>query len=148
MTPVRLLRRAHRFSWDERLLLARTATNLARASMMIRTLPFRRVIATAELPAQAVVSPPDLPQRLVRAVEAGARYLPWRIVCFQKGLALHWMLRRAGFPSLLHYGVGQNGERGLTAHVWVSLNGRVLVGAEEAAAHACLATYPAAEAAP
>ncbi len=142
MISAGLLKRARRLPVTDRTLLARTAVNLGLAALMVRWLPFRRVMATAELPLAPVQGPADLPQRLVWAVEAGARHLPWRIVCFQKGLALHWMLRRAGFPSLLHYGVGQNGARGLTAHVWVSLHGRILVGADEAAAHACLATYP------
>jgi hypothetical protein len=86
---------------------------------------------------------PDDIGRVRWAVEACARRLPWRIVCFQKGVAVHRMLLRRGIPSTLHYGVAQDKERGLSAHVWVSCNGDPVIGGEEAIGYTCLATFPA-----
>jgi hypothetical protein len=53
------------------------------------------------------------------------------------------MLRRRGYASLLHYGVAQEETKGLSAHVWVSVDGQTVIGGEEAPKFICLATYPA-----
>jgi hypothetical protein len=66
--------------------------------------------------------------------------VPWKAVCFQRGLAVHVMLRRRGIGSVLHYGVSQSD--GLKAHVWVRAAGHDVIGCEEASAFTCLATYP------
>ena len=114
--------------------------------MAIRLLPFKRVAASAAREPRAV-APGDA--AAVRdacwAVEAAARRVPWRTVCFQKGLALHWMLRRRGVASVLHYGVGK-GIAGaeIAAHVWISVGGEIVIGGEEAPRFACVATFPAA----
>ena len=78
----------------------------------------------------------------MQAVDRAARRMPWRLVCIHKGLAAHWMLRRRGLLSRLHYGIAA-GENQLTAHVWVSLDDEILIGGEEAASHALVATFPA-----
>ena len=41
-----------------------------------------------------------------------------------------------------HYGVSQGLEKGVGAHVWVSVGDRIVIGGEEAGRFACLATYP------
>jgi hypothetical protein len=55
------------------------------------------------------------------------------------------MLRRRGVASILHYGVGKNPERGLMAHVWITVSGTAVLGGREAPDHACLAEFPAFE---
>ncbi len=116
---------------------------LALASLAIRLLPFRtvvRVAGNAELRGVATESTGDTARKIVWAVRAWARRVPWKAVCFQTGLAVHVMLRRRGISSHLHYGVSQ--ADGLRAHVWVSAGGRDVIGGEEAAGFTCLATYP------
>ena len=81
-------------------------------------------------------------QRVAQAVNAWARRFPWKTVCFQKGLALHWMLRRRGVDSRLHYGVDHHAVKGLRAHVWVSVGGETVMGGEVADEFTCLATFP------
>ena len=76
------------------------------------------------------------------AVEAAARRVPWRTVCFQKGLALHWMLRRRGVDARLHYGIGHDETGELEAHVWVAAGGTVLIGGLEAPRFNLVATFP------
>jgi hypothetical protein len=117
------------------------------ASFAIRALPFRKVVGTAvrEAPPREL-SPASQKievERAAWAVEACARVLPWRTVCFQKGLAMHWLLQRRGLQTVLHYGVAQNPERGLAAHVWVTHGGEAIIGGEEAPNFTCLATFPA-----
>lgn len=114
---------------------------LALASIAIRVLPFRavvRLMGRRQLPGEGGRAAAGV--RV--AVKRASRRLPWRIVCFQEGLAAHWMLRRRGAPSLLHYGLQQSRD-GLGAHVWVTVDGTVVVGEEESARHACVAVFPA-----
>lgn len=79
--------------------------------------------------------------QIVRAVDRASRRLPWKTVCFQQGLAVHWLLRRRSIPSVLHYGI-RIAEKGMSAHVWVTLDGEVLIGGEEASRHAQVASFP------
>ena len=78
---------------------------------------------------------------IVKAVERASRRLPWRTVCFQQGLAAHWMLRLRGIPSILHYGI-RTGDGAVSAHVWISLDGEILIGKEEAGRYSQVATFP------
>lgn len=141
--PAPVRRRARRGAGDW-LLLAEGLATLVAASVAIKLLPFRRVAAAASRPRRgAGVRVDDARLRKLRwAVEAWGRRVPWRAVCFQRGLALHSLLRRRGIDSRLHYGVSPVGEGGLSAHVWISVEGRDWLGGEEAAQFALLATFP------
>ena len=125
-------------------LLAEALIALTVASAAVRFLPVRRIARLASLrggrPRRAA-SPEAAAKRVRWAVEAWARRVPWRAVCFQIGLAAHWMLRRRGLPSRLHYGVGAPSEE-LSAHVWVTLDDRPVVGEFEAGLYATLAVFP------
>jgi hypothetical protein len=127
-----------------RRLLAEALPALALASLAVKLAPFRRVAAWARgRPGIGTAEIDDAMLRKARwAVEAWARRVPWRAVCFQQGLALHWMLGRRGIASVLHYGVAREAEGVLKAHVWVSVAGRPVIGGEEAAGFACVATFP------
>jgi hypothetical protein len=138
--------RLARLSGANRRLLAETLLVLVAASFVIRLLPFRR---TAELmgretrPIDLVAPSTDKVVAACRwAVNAWADRVPWRAVCFQRGLALHMMLRRRGIGSVLHYGVAQDVEKGLHAHVWVDVAGRTVMGGEEAPRYALVASFP------
>jgi hypothetical protein len=120
---------------------------LVLAGLALRALTFARVAALASGPpfsASATRTDDDMADRIGWAVEAAARRLPWRPLCFERGLAAHMMLRRRGQPSMLHYGARSDGSLGPSAHVWVRLGARDVVGGEEAARFATLATFPAA----
>lgn len=141
--------RLMRLSTSNKLVLGEGLLGIVAASVAIKILPFRR---TVEL-MQARIGdnrPPDAPERdrLVGqcrwAVRAWADRVPWRAVCFQRGLALHLMLRRRGIPSVLHYGVAQDESEGLRAHVWVDVGGRTVLGGEEAPKFTRVASFPAA----
>jgi hypothetical protein len=122
---------------------------LAAGSLAIRLLPFRRTAALmGGAPRQAHRGDSAEQARTVNrcawALNFWADRVPWRAVCFQRGLALHWMLRRRRLPSVLHYGVAQSPAEGLRAHVWVSSGGRIAMGGEQAPDYTCLASFPAA----
>ena len=135
-----------RLSWRDRLLLVEASLTLAFASAAIRLLPFRRVAAMASRRAPRRPAGGETAAEAARirwAVNAWGRRVPWRAVCFQRGLAAHLMLRRRGLPSLLHYGAAPGGEDGLSAHVWVTLEGVDVTGGAEAPNFVRLATFPA-----
>jgi hypothetical protein len=126
--------------------LAEALVTLAAASIAIRLLPFKRTVEMMQGSGGRRPPDPATAERLANqcrwAVTRWADRVPWRAVCFQRGLALHLMLRRRGIPSTLHYGVAQDGPKGLRAHVWVTSAGRPVLGVQEAAGFACLATFP------
>lgn len=123
--------------------LGEAAVALTISKLAIKLLPFRFVANSADWRSPVMPGPEPLQEadQLVAAAERVARRLPWHCVCFDKGLAVHWMLRRRRLPSQLHYGIGSNDDR-LTAHVWVSLNGQILIGEADARQHALVATFP------
>ena len=141
------LERLARLGGRDRLLLIEAALTLAFASAAIRLLPFRRVAAIAgRRPARRRLDPAAAETEAARirwAVNAWGRRVPWRAVCFQRGLAAHLMLRRRGLASQLHYGAAQDGEEGLSAHVWVTLEGCDVSGGADAPRFVRLATFPA-----
>lgn len=123
-------------------LLAEALAALALASLAIALLPFRKVAsaASARGPEAARVDPETV-RRVRGAIQGWSRRVPWKAVCFQRGLALHWMLRRRGIRSVLLYGARHQGD-GLAAHVWVDVDGQTVIGGEEAPDFACLARFP------
>ena len=121
----------------EMALFAEAVAALALASLAVRAWPFRWIVRSAGLgEGRKRVDP----QAVTLAVRRASRRLPWRTVCFQEGLAAQWMLRRRGARSTLHYGL-RSKER-LSAHVWVTLDGRAVIGEEYADPHACVAAFP------
>lgn len=128
------------------LLLGEALLVLAAASFAIALLPFRRTVDLMSVDRPRRSIEPAQRGRIVAkcrwAVQVCSTRVPWRAVCFQKGLALHLMLRRRGIASVLHYGVAQDEVEGLKAHVWVGVGGQTVLGGAEAPRFSCLATFP------
>ena len=139
-------RRLKEMGWADRLLLVEATATLAVASIGIGILPFRKIVRTLSLPVAGEKIDRAADARAIArvrwAIEACARILPWRIVCFQKGLGMFWMLHRRNVPCLLHYGVAQEDQNGLRAHVWLTYEGEGIIGEEQAPEFTCLATFP------
>jgi hypothetical protein len=141
---LRTLARLARMPFHDKAITVEALALLAAASLAIARRPFREVVelAAGHATAQPRYSDAQTIDLCRWAVKAWADRVPWRAVCFQRGLALHWMLRRRGILSLLNYGVAQGGDKGLRAHVWVDVGGRTVMGGAEAPGFACLATFP------
>jgi len=109
-------------------------------------LSFRHIGSLAARPVRQPGLPLEARLKKVRgirwAIIAAAARLPWRTVCFQRGLAAQLMLRRRGIPSVLYYGAAQDDRRGLYAHVWVRDGDVDVIGGEIASHYAILATFP------
>ena len=52
------------------------------------------------------------------------------------------MLRRRGIDARLHYGLTNDNEADLKAHVWVEALGETIVGGDEAGEYVRVATFP------
>jgi hypothetical protein len=66
--------------------------------------------------------------QVLMLVERRLRH-PWRMrnrPCLRKGLLLFYLLRSAGIPAVLQFGVYANRAKPLKAHCWVMVNGRCL----------------------
>ncbi|WP_426267124.1 lasso peptide biosynthesis B2 protein [Sphingomonas sp. LHG3443-2] len=114
---------------------------LAAASAATRLLPFKRYIRLGARPLDRAGSTTE--HETSRIMDALGRRAPFRAVCLQRGLALQWMLRRRGIDAILHYGVQMPREaKKITAHVWVSVDGRVLLGAPQHEQYTEVARYP------
>lgn len=131
-----------RLDGERRALLADALVALVLASVAIRFLPFARVGEMASRQLGSGAGDPALPSKVVWAVTAWARRVPWRAVCFQRGLAAQMMLRRRGVDSILYFGAARRPATGLEAHVWVRAGESDVIGCEEAPAFAVLATFP------
>lgn len=140
-----VFRRAMRPTIREVARFVEAACALTAAWVAIKVLPFRMVMRTTDfggVPNGWSVDQQRVVGRDVRqAIQRAARRLPWTIVCFPEGLAAQWMLRRRVMPSHLHYGLRPTVEK-LSAHVWVTLAGEIVVGEEPDDAHHCVAIFP------
>ena len=67
------------------------------------------------------------------AVEAVARHSPIAFACFPQTLAGYSMLRRRGVQSTMVYGVARSPVNKLTAHTWLMVGDRVVLGGEGSA---------------
>lgn len=122
-------------------LLVEALVLLAASSAAIRVLPFARVGRLASRPLKRAADGRE-PGKIVWAVQAWGRRVPWRAVCFQQGLATQIMLRRRGLDSTLYFGASPSTKDGLAAHVWVKLGETEMIGCEESAKYAVLAKFP------
>lgn len=119
---------------------AETIAAVVAASLAIRLLPFPRVVAAPRVRGRREEGRSDV-VRARGAVRAWCRRVPWRALCFESAVALRAMLARRGIASTLHYGIARE-ETQLKAHVWLSVDGEVVIGGAEAPLFAEVATFP------
>jgi hypothetical protein len=138
-----LIRRLRKLGPARRKLLIEAASRLALTAFGLRLLQFRRMIQSGSVPLGRPGADGSIAD-CVWAVEAAARRVPWRAVCIDQSLSLQRMLRERGIEAVLHYGARQNGsaDKPLEAHVWVSVDGTIVIGGEEAESFACIASFP------
>jgi hypothetical protein len=133
--------RLRHLSDERKRLLLRATWMLGVASAAVALMPFRYAIKLGSVPIRRrqSVTLADI----VWAVEAAGKRLPWRTLCIEKGLVAQRLLRQTGVDAILHYGARHHPDtRKLEAHVWVTVDGRALIGGEQAAAFASVASYP------
>lgn len=129
-------------------LFAEAVVWLSLAIVAIRLLPFCRLaerLAPRVRRQRGDEQGTEACLRRVRwAINAAARRLPWRSVCFDQGIAAQRMLCRRGLRAELRYGVGKSAPGNpdaLTAHVWVTVGNVTVVGGRTAASFAEIASF-------
>jgi hypothetical protein len=143
MSRVSSFRQFRRLGWRRQLLLIEAVAALAAAAAAIAMLPFRKAVKLGSAGnGDAPKSPDELVDEVCWSVRVMASRVPWRAMCFERGLAAQWMLRRRGYDARLVYGARLGGGEGLDAHVWVTLHDRIIIGGEQAADFQRLAVHP------
>jgi len=141
MSTIGLLQRLRRLTSAQRVLLLRASALLGLASVAVALLPFRVAIRFGSVPLGGGGGASA--DECVWAVEAASRRLPWRTLCIEKGLVVQRLLRSHGVNAILHYGARHHPRSGkLEAHVWVTVDGRAVIGGAAAQDFALIATYP------
>jgi hypothetical protein len=120
---------------DRWLLLAATALLVAfRLGLMLVPLGalrrLSRIMARAAVPAPARAA--ASPERIGWAVAAAARLVPGA-ACLAQALAGRVLLQRRGFAPVLRIGVRRDGRAGFQGHAWIECQGKIVVGAQDAA---------------
>jgi Uncharacterised nucleotidyltransferase/Transglutaminase-like superfamily len=80
-------------------------------------------------------------RRIEWSIDAVGRHAPLTFVCFPRSLAAYFMLRRRHIASKLFYGVAREADQ-LTAHTWVKVGDRTVVGGEVESQFTVLNTFP------
>jgi hypothetical protein len=75
----------------------------------------------------------EIARRVRWAVEAVSRHSPIAFVCFPQTLAGYTMLRRRRVQSTMVYGVARSPVNKLTAHTWLMVGDKVVLGGEGSA---------------
>lgn len=111
-------------------LAAAAATVLTATVPALRILPFRRarrVILALPIAMPAAATADEI----AWAVAAASRRIPRARTCLPRALAAEALLTRAGMAPVLHVGVTRQGGA-FGAHAWTEVDGRIVVGGEEA----------------
>jgi hypothetical protein len=122
------------------MLFAEAWLSLGTAALQLKLRPFEHVMRLRPARSSGRAGAPDL-DRLMWAIAAARRRSWLRAKCIESALALSAMLRRRHIASTLHYGVRNAPGQDLQAHVWLSVEGRIVLGGETAALFTEVATF-------
>ena len=100
---------------------------LGLAALTVRCLSFARMFRWMERVGETR-TPAIAADRIVLSVKRAQRRVPWRTVCIHQGIAAHVLLRMAGHRSQFVYGMASSPE--LVAHVWVRVEGAIVIGGD------------------
>ncbi len=112
--------------------LARALRMLLRAKAMHMRHPADELLARLRRPVAggpARLSPPD-PELMRWSLAAVSRRLPWRSDCLVQALAGRLWMEEAGLSPEFHLAVQKDEEGGLSAHAWLTLDGRIVTGGD------------------
>jgi hypothetical protein len=112
------------------------------ARIALRSIPVKKIIAWKQRASRRPedAKPTERCAQVCWAVLVAARYSPIDFVCFPQCLAAAELLRQAGIPTRLHYGVTRDGAQLLT-HTWLEAAGQIVIGGEVAEAYSTLDIY-------
>ena len=100
------------------------------AEMLVRILPFRRYAPLLRRMRGQTPTPPPLAARLRRLTLKAGGWLPWKVKCLVRCIAIRAVLGARGYTSDLSLGLDIDAPN-LAAHAWLQAGGIVVSGAEE-----------------
>jgi len=125
---------------DRHLLLAAVAT-LALCQLALRFLSFQKLQLWAGRVKPGARPGAGTVEASSWAVHAAARRMPW-VTCLGRALALQRLLAQRGHASELRVGVAKAGQD-FSAHAWLVVGDRVLIGDEDLDQYTALASWKA-----
>jgi hypothetical protein len=133
-----LLVKAGALRLDDWTLLGRALLTLARVRVALWLVPWRRLHPARHTTRNARQFQP---RRLEWAIRVASRAVP-AATCLTQAMALHELLARFGYPSIVHVGV-RRGEGDFSAHAWVDHEGQSFLSSPtEVARYARFFTWP------
>lgn len=128
------LQKFRRLDSADKWLLVHATLWLALASIMLLVLPFRWLAKRlSAMDGSGGLSPdPDLLDRIGIAVRTAAGNVPWRSDCFSQSIAGQKLLKHHGYRGTIHLGVERSGKEKLAGHAWLTCNGTMITGGEDA----------------
>ncbi|MFZ3212158.1 MAG: lasso peptide biosynthesis B2 protein [Terriglobales bacterium] len=128
-----VLGKVFRLSRGDRWLLLRAFAAVASAWVTVRLFPPSVVLrkVSEDIP---LLSPrqPQTTARIGWAIAVAARYIPGS-KCLVQAFAGRNLLASYGFPGTIHIGVAKDSRNWLSAHAWVEVEGRTVIGGDTAA---------------
>jgi len=89
----------------------------------------KSLLANASCPRHENQGEPKISvERVAWAVSAASRYIPKGRNCLLRAITTHYLLKKLGYPSMIHIGVDRSAENTLAAHAWVENEGKVVIG--------------------
>lgn len=143
MKVIRVLWRKGRsflkLSLGEQLLIPLVWLMLGLARLAILTLPFRYFSSWLGQHAKVTTFTPVLSaaetrraRQVGRVVRATANVTPWESLCFPQALVASLLLRVAGIPYIMHFGLAKNIDPNekdpMKAHAWVTAGSIAVTG--------------------
>jgi hypothetical protein len=107
-----------------------------RAALVL--LPFRTVRQLGEPRARPRSRQAIPPGRITWALDRASHVVPGT-TCLPRALAAAVLLKRMGYPAILHIGVARGSDRPVDAHAWVESRGNVITGGGDLERYAVLA---------
>lgn len=122
------------------MLLWRTGIVLSAARAAVKFVPFATLMR--RLPRRRGTTPATAKEiaDVVRALDAWSRRMPWRTLCFERGLAAYCLLHSGLRQVTLYYGAATI-DGALKAHVWVRSGDQAVIGCENAGEYAILSQF-------
>jgi hypothetical protein len=126
------LRKILDLSNDDRRLLLQAFAAVVGTSVAVRLLPGSVILrkVAEEVPLSVRRQSPTI-ERIAWAVAVAARYIPGS-KCLVQALAGRNLLASYGFRSEIRIGVAKDPKKWLTAHAWVEVDGKTLIGGDTA----------------
>jgi hypothetical protein len=129
---MRIVRKFAGYSALERRLVVKAWFTLIGVRLLLWVAPYRWIEARMMVPPSTVPSAIS-PAQIALAVTRASKLVPFA-TCLTQALAGGFLIRRAGSPAIIHFGVAR-GEAGFKAHAWLESDGGILIGGSEAAAY-------------